>query len=339
MAKFRLYKLHFTSPFHINDQRSDDGTSQHIIHSDVLYAALISCLAKYGQPIPNDGELEFTVTSLFPYYQASSQSCPIYFLPIPLLNQFPDDVPKENIKALKKVKWVDATLYESILAGNQLLQGNMGDPSCIQGVYYSRQKIYEDNEGSSEFVHAEVVQRVKIEDRTGRSDAVPYYVERITFADEAGLYFLAQGDTAILENALNLLSVEGIGSDRNVGFGYFNFEASEMEIGIPENADHVISLSFFIPESEEQLNGMLDSEKVAYDFIRRSGWITTPPYNTLRKNAIYGFMPGSVFCNVHDCSIQCLGKIVDLSPNVGESTPNHPIWRNGKSIMLPIKCK
>lgn len=339
MAKFRLYKLHFTSPFHINDQRSDDGTSQHVIHSDVLYAALLSCLAKYGQPIPNDGELGFTVTSLFPYYQATSQSCPIYFLPIPLLNQFPDDLPKENIKVLKKVKWVDAALYEGILGGNQLLQGDLGDQSCIQGVYYSRQKIYKDNDGSSEFVHSEVVQRVKIADRTGRSNAEPYYVERITFADESGLYFLAQGDTTVLEKALHLLSVEGIGSDRNVGFGYFNFEACDMEIGIPEGTAYMVSLSFFIPESEEQLNGMLDSEKVAYDFTRRSGWITTPPYSTLRKNAIYGFMPGSVFRNVHECAVQCLGKIVNLSPNVGEDSPNHPIWRNGKSIMLPIKCE
>ena len=337
MAKFRLYKLHFTSPFHVNDQRSDDGTSQHVIHSDVLYAALMSCLAKFGQPIPNDGELRFTVTSLFPYYQATSNSSPVYFLPIPLLNQFPDDVPKENIKALKKVKWIDADLYEGILAGNRLLQGNMGDLSYIQGNYYSRQKIYEDHDGSSEFVHSEVVQRVKIADRTGRSDAKPYYVERITFADESGIYFLAQGDTTILEKALRLLSVEGIGSDRNIGFGYFDFEICDIEFGIPESAGHLVSLSFFIPESEEQLNGMLDSEKVAYDFTRRSGWITTPPYNTLRKNAIYGFLPGSVFRNIHDCKVQCLGRIVDLCPNVGENSPNHPIWRNGKSIMLPIK--
>lgn len=337
MAKFRLYKLHFTSPFHINDQRSDDGTSQHIIHSDVLYAAFISCLAKYGQPITKDGELGFTVTSLFPYYQATSQSRPVYFLPIPLLNQFPNDVPKENIKALKKVKWVDAALYESILAGNHLLQGDMGDLSYIQGVYYSQQRVYENVDGSSEFVHSEVVQRVKIADRTGWSDAEPYYVERITFADESGLFFLAQGDTTILEKALRLLSVEGIGSDRNVGFGYFVFETCDIEFGIPESADHMVSLSFFIPESEEQLNRMLDSEKVAYDFTRRSGWITTPPYNTLRKNAIYGFLPGSVFRNIHDCTVQCLGRIVDLCPNVGEDSPNHPIWRNGKSIMLPIK--
>lgn len=338
MAKFKLYKLHFTSPFHINDQRSEDGTSLNVIHSDVLYAALMSCLAKYGQTIPMDGELGFTITSLFPYYQATSQSCPIYFLPIPLQNQFPDDASKNGIKALKKVKWVDATLYEGILAGNKLLQGNMSDQSCIQGVYYSQQKLYEDVDGSSEFIHSEVVQRVKIADRTGRSDADPYYVERITFADESGLYFLAQGDTTILEKALKLLSVEGIGSDRNIGFGYFDFETCEMEIGIPESADHMVSLSFFIPESEEQLNRLLNSEKVAYDFTRRSGWITTPPFTTFRKNAIYGFMPGSVFSSVHVSAIQCYGKIVDLTPNIGEKTPNHPIWRNGKSIMLPIKC-
>lgn len=339
MVKFKLYKLHFTTPLHINDQRSEDGVSQHTIHSDMLYAALVSCMVKYGQSIPKDGELGFTVTSLFPYYQATPQNRPIYFLPIPLLNQFKADTPPAKIKTLKKIKWVDSALFEKLLAGYHLMNGEKDEQSCIQGAYYSQQKLYKDSNGTFEFVFSEVVQRAKIEDRTGRSDAIPYYVERITFADYSGFYFLAMGDTTLLDKALHLLSLEGIGSDRNVGLGYFDFEISDMELSIPENASHMLSLSFHIPETKEQLSMMLNSNEVAYDFVRRGGWITTPPYNTLRKNAIYGFLPGSIFRNNNNSIVQCMGKIVDLRPNIGETIPNHPIWRNGKSIMLPIKCE
>jgi hypothetical protein len=58
---------------------------------------------------------------------------------------------------------------------------------------------------------------------------------------------------------------------------------------------------------------------------------------TLRKNAIYGFLPGSVFTKEPDTDCSVIGKIVDLKPEVTEVEMAHPIWRNGKSIMLPIK--
>ena len=92
----------------------------------------------------------------------------------------------------------------------------------------------------------------------------------------------------------------------------------------------------FIPESKEQLKSLMDSEDVAYDFTRRGGWITTSPYTSLRKNAIYGFLPGSVFSLKDDETCSVIGKIADLKPEIGNLTPNHPIWRNGKAIMLPM---
>ena len=72
MATFKIYKLHFTAPLHISDQHDDLGNSQKIIQSDTLYAALMSCLAKNGEIMPEDGELGFTVSSLFPYFQKGS---------------------------------------------------------------------------------------------------------------------------------------------------------------------------------------------------------------------------------------------------------------------------
>ena len=69
MATFKIFKLHFTAPLHISDPHDDLGNSQKVIHSDTLYAALMSCLAKRGESLPEDGDLGFTVSSLFPYFQ------------------------------------------------------------------------------------------------------------------------------------------------------------------------------------------------------------------------------------------------------------------------------
>ena len=196
-----------------------------------------------------------------------------------------------------------------------------------------------DINGSKEFVRSEVSQRVTLKSRTGEEDALPYYVDKILFRHHAGFYFIAEGNTTLLEKALQLLSMEGIGTDRNVGYGFFEFTVDSLSIDLPLNANHQLSLSLLIPETEDQLTKLMNSEQVAYDFVRRGGWITTYPYMTLRKNAIYGFLPGSVFYKEEDEAATVIGKIVDLKPTAADVEIAHHVWRNGKAIMLPINLK
>ena len=61
MASFTVYKLHFTSPLHIGDNRLDYSISMKTIQSDTLYAAVTSCLAMQGIPIPEGGDLGCTM--------------------------------------------------------------------------------------------------------------------------------------------------------------------------------------------------------------------------------------------------------------------------------------
>ncbi len=339
MTTYKLYKLQFTAPLHIGNHHSDDSYSLRTIQSDTLYAALTSCLAKTGHEIPPDGDCGFTLSSMFPYYQASADCAPVYFLPMPLQGRLPElkDEELSKAKTVKRLQWVDSTLYNDILSGEDLFDAAHATLDHIQGTYLTHTTLPTNAEGTRDFVHSEVIQRVVLNSRTGEEDAVPYYVDRITFADKSGLYFLALGDTDMLDRALNILAVEGIGTDRNLGFGFFQFTTDSLTLQEPTDATHCMALSMLIPENFQQLQQLLLSDRVAYDFARRGGWITTQPYSTLRKNAIYAFMPGSVFCKVADAN--CLGKIVDLKPNIGDLTPDHPIWRNGKSIMLPIKLK
>lgn len=339
MATYKIFKLHFTAPLHISDQHDDLGNSQKIIQSDALYAALMSCLAKKGEDLPEDGELGFTVSSLFPYFQKDKESAPVYFLPIPMQSKQADLTDVTKAKTVKKVQWIDSTLYSSVLSGESLFDGTDSYIPYIQGNYLTKYELPEDINGSKEFVRSEVSQRVTLMSRTGEEDAKPFYVDKVLFRYDAGLYFIAEGDTSLLEKALNLLSVEGIGTDRNVGYGFFDYSADTLSIDLPKDANHQLSLSLFIPESKEQLEVLLNSERVAYDFARRGGWITTYPYMTLRKNAIYGFVPGSVFRKDEGKSATVIGKIVDLKPETVDVEILHHVWRNGKAIMLPIKLK
>jgi len=339
MATFKIYKLHFTAPLHISDQHEDLGNSQKVIQSDTLYAALMSCLAKNGEIMPEDGELGFTVSSLFPYFQKDKDSSPVYFLPIPMQSRQAELADVTKSKTVKKVQWIDSNLYSSVLSGESLFDGTDSYIPYIQGSYLTTYELPEDINGSKEFVRSEVSQRVTLVSRTGEEDAKPFYVDKVLFRYDAGLYFIAEGNTALLEKALHLLSMEGVGTDRNVGYGFFEYTADSLSIDLPENANHQLSLSLFIPESKEQLEMLLDSECVAYDFVRRGGWITTYPYMTLRKNAIYGFVPGSVFHKDEGKAATVIGKIVDLKPETVDVEITHHIWRNGKAIMLPIKLK
>ncbi len=339
MATYKIYKLCFTSPLHIADRHADSSSSLKTIHSDTLYAALMSCLAKTGTTIPDDGDLGFTVSSMFPYYQRGKDGKPVYFLPIPMRARMADLSDVSVAKKVKKIGWVDAELYAKVLSGESFFDGTDKYYSCIQESYLSETALPEDAEGSKEFVKSEVSQRVTLRSRTGEEDAEPYYVDKIIFRHDSGLYFLAEGDTGLLDKALRILAVEGIGTDRNVGFGFFDFSVDSLTLELPKGASHQVALSLFIPESKEQLSELLSSEKVAYDFARRGGWITTYPYTSLRKDVIHGFMPGSVFAIPQQQMDAMIGKMVNLKPKIGDLTPNHPIWRNGKSIMLPIKLK
>ena len=336
MATFKIYKLHFTAPLHISDQHEDLGSSQKVIQSDTLYAALLSCLAKQGESLPEDGDLGFTVSSLFPYFQKDKDSASVYFLPLPMQAKQADLADVTKAKKVKKVQWVDSTLYSSVLSGEPLFDGESKYIPNIRGNYLTTYELPEDINGSKEFMQSEVSQRVTLKSRTGDEDARPFYVDKILFRHHAGLYFIAEGDTTLLEKALHLLSMEGIGTDRNVGYGFFEYSADTLSIDLPDGANHQLSLSLFIPESKEQLEALMNSEQVAYDFVRRGGWITTYPYMTLRKNAIYGFSPGSVFHKDEEKATTVIGKIADLKPDM-EIT--HHVWRNGKAIMLPIIVK
>ncbi|MBQ8702269.1 MAG: type III-A CRISPR-associated RAMP protein Csm4 [Prevotella sp.] len=331
--QFAIYRLYFNAPLHINSSRADGRVSETTIQSDTFYAALTSCLISLGEDLGDTGgNLGFVISSLFPFFQEQNINGgkPIYFLPMPLQTTLPQLKDVSKAKDVKRVRWVAADLYATILDGTKIFD-NESMVDKIRGPFLTEAKL---PEGTKNFIKSQVVQRLVMKDRTGRGDVLPFYFDRITFQDQSGLYFMVEftdndaKSKERFERALALLSQEGIGSDRSVGYGHFSYKSDSLELFLPDKADHQLSLSVLIPADGDQLKGLLEGDRVAYSFVRRGGWITTEGERTLRKNPIYAFLPGSVFHSVGDSP----GTIVDLQP----TTMGHPVWRFGKAITLPI---
>lgn len=328
---FSICKLHFTTPLHLGDARDDYSVSLKSIASDTMYAALTACLSKIGKAIPPNGDLGFTISSLFPFYQKDAESEAVYFFPRPYkkLNLNVDDHPG-NAKNIKKIAWIDVDYFNKAINNEDFFL----DGTSLKKEYLTDKGI------DKEFIKSGVSPRVKVpRDYSIIKDAIPFYMDRVYFKDYSGLYFIVGGAVNLLSTALDVLQYEGIGTDRNVGNGQFIYDTDRIEIDLPNESQthYALSLSMFIPESKKQLSAMLAGEKVGYDFARRGGWITTPPFNTYRKNAIYAFTHGSVFSMKMESKVEIKGKIVDLSPDKEKVVDvGHCIWRNGKSFFVPV---
>ena len=70
---YTVYKLHFTAPFHIGDNRDDFGSSLKSLSSDSMYAALTATLVHLGRHIPESGSLGCVLSALFPFYQKDAE--------------------------------------------------------------------------------------------------------------------------------------------------------------------------------------------------------------------------------------------------------------------------
>ncbi len=324
MAKFKVFKLHFTS-LHLGDERADYDKSNLVYHSDSMYAAITSALAKVGAKIPEDGSFGFSISSLFPYYQKEKDSRPVYFLPRLLRT---DAFEPKNRKMVKKIAWLDLPSFKKHIHGENLFVGN--SHLCkMKGDYYT-EEIIEEN-----FITSRVNPRVTIS-RDGLEDTRPFYMDRLFFKEKSGLYFLATGHTEVIERALEVLKDEGIGTDRTIGNGFFDVEMDHIEMELPKS-DTISNLSMFIPESKEQLEGLFGTEHLAYQFEKRGGWITDSGLNTFRKNNIYMFDEGCLFGHRDKIDKEIvLGKVVNLKPTIEHVAIDHPIFRDGRALFIPV---
>lgn len=330
MMKLTAYRLYFTGPLHISDARSDYGSGETLIHSDGFYASLIASMAKLGETVSAD--LGCTISSLFPFTGELDNQEIIYFFPKPLLDlkSFTDF---GDIKKLKRVEWVDRSYFEELLSGK--IEKPI-DEATIKDSYLTERKI------DSGFIKRQIVPRVAVPRSADENDGDTniFYIEKTYFSKGSGLFFLHIGETNLLEKALNLLQYEGIGTDRNVGFGSFQYEKDEdLELQLPTSAQYSVSLSLFNPENCFDLSAALNNNNSAWDIVKRGGWMSTEGSIGIRKKSVYMMREGSIFYDP-DQALSTTGKVdIDLNPEATEgfTPPAHPVWRNGRALFLPIK--
>lgn len=356
----KLIKFHFRTPLHIGSVRQDYGISETMLHSDSIYSAIISAWATLGLDIPdlkNGKDLGFTISSLFPFYQKNKELNPIYFFPKPLGLIQPETY--ETHKQIKKIKYLDFESFKEVLKGNFQPKTNSKN---IEGDFYlsDKNKNEEDCEKKNkvknfdkDFMDSEVYARNRVprygevDENNNPVETRIYYIDRIFFKGDSGLFCVAQFENTDIENkvmgALRYLQDEGIGTDRHVGNGLFEIEANDFE-GFISESNYALNLSLFCPQDKSSLEKMLD-EKSQYEILKRGGWISTEPYLTYRKKSVYMFKEGSIF-NTQDLQgfenlkgLKVGGKTVDLKPENTPETVNHSVYRVGKSLFVPIKLE
>ncbi|MBM3435110.1 MAG: type III-A CRISPR-associated RAMP protein Csm4 [Bacteroidetes bacterium] len=335
---FHVFRLAFNAPLHISDTRLDYGISARIVHSDTLYAAIISALARTGKltkDVEKTGDMGCTISSLFPYTTANDQF--IYFFPRPFLPVKFVNFPIELNKKLKKVKWLDQDFFESVIRG-EIIQWKNDDEYQISGDFLSMHDLKD-----IPIINYQTVPRARIprSREENQGDTVIFYMERVFFTSGSGLYFLASGDLSLLENGLEILQHEGIGTDRNVGQGTFTVhKASTLELTLPKFTGYIATLGLLCPESA-QISTLIDGSEIGnciprWDLIQRGGWLTSESETGIRKKSVFMISEGSIL--KHDIDFP-LGVVnIDLKPDEIEGLipPTHPVWRCGRTLCVPV---
>jgi len=363
MIPKQLIKLHFQSPIHLSKGRGNQESSFEVLHSDTLKSAIYyNALILFGEENLLKGQGTqcsfmdaFRITSAFPFFKQQ------LFFPKPQIT-LPDIEGIESSKqrkAKKKIQFLNHQYFEALINGN--LAAIKTEHLVLNGSYINGLPELKQHSNSSllgkenntidiietPFMASKVQQKVMVP-RAEDVDSDTYYMDRIYFQKEAGLFFLIEYKAGIFEGieqtvqaALTLLGENGIGSDRNTGNGQFiaTFE-KELPFRIPANGDKQINLSLYCPNKQADVDKMMTKES-AFRLLKRGGFIASPTYIdhiTYRKKSIYMIAEGAVFPNV-----TLEGKMADLKPDPkafpkNEKPLEHAIWREGRAIFIPVKA-
>jgi CRISPR type III-A-associated RAMP protein Csm4 len=349
---FDIIKLTFEGPLHLSKGLSDYGTGHDILHSDTLKAALFAAGLQSGLDIESEENGRsfldaFVLSSAFPYYQDQ------YFLPKPncKMPAVKDANGGVQDKLSDKIRFIGKDVFEMLANRHLVNQDEHGEWKFDYTLSYDNDLWHDGKfaaKGISEkaakdpdfyIMVSDNIMRVAVP-RYGTEDPRPYYVERTYFSSEGGLYFFVQwlGDSREDEfnKALDTLSENGIGTDRNTGNGQFTWKKETIEINVPQNHSHRVLLSLYVPAKEAL--GQINLSDSRYSLSKRGGYISSPADEknmlSYRKNAVYMLNEGSLLATNGPMPE---GELLNLKPSGKDLLPlAHPIWRDGRAFSLPI---
>lgn len=336
--QYKIIRLeHFKGGLHLARGLTNSyDNSLKTLHSDTLKAAIFVCalqLAKENEVIDKSFLESFKISSAFPFYKETEKH--FYFFPKPELPRpfkFGNSTDLSD-KDKKKINFIGSSVFEKYIKNVsefEFSSEELNFPNLLNDKDYKS------------LIKSETYQHVAIT-RGDDNDSTPYYVDKIYFHSNSGLYFLVETDDKTFEkikSAVRLLADNGIGTDRNTGNGQFEVDFDTLTLDVPDDGNYDLSLSLYCPEKEE-IKQLDDS---FYGLTKRGGYISSPQNEenlSIRKRSIYMFTEGSVFPKMENDKTR-EGKIVDLKPNDEKLAEkniyiNHPIWRDGQPIFIPMK--
>lgn len=322
----RIYKLSFYSGLHVDGRGTGEPeTAEEFIRSDTLSAALVIA---WAQLYPEHGEALYKnppvrVSSAFPYISDT------LLFPVPAWRVWqPTD---ENIKKLKKVRWLSQNLFQNVLDGLEIDPSNIeilqGGIAVEKGERDKKQALHK-----APFWMIDERQRVAV-DRLGlATDGGLFFFALQFFNPDSGLWLAADvsdEDAPKMRSVLNFLGDTGIGADRNSGLGHF-YVKDEKAFQLPsgKGKNGWLTLSLFNPGEKDELQALIS--KTAYALISRSGWVSG---KSIGRAPAKAFAEGSFF------PARPLGRVVTVVSKDHISKYNlpisYPVYRDFRTIALP----
>lgn len=355
MAKMLRYILRPRGAFHFGERGIGVEETADLLHSDTLFAAIVSAWRLLGAPLTADNDLAL----LLPFHKGTPPFLISSALP------FAGDIPlfpRPHVllgaeKSLKQVLYVSAQAL-ALLARGVRLTRERAEQELIQGgavwvLPEERDRIVALLlAGEPDPERRKQLQAIFTRDPSRitlwwGSDVPPaphvvvdrlttepnlYYSGRLRFAHGCGLTFWAaihdESYRGLLEAALAFLQDEGLGGKRSSGHGQFDWAAREEALPAAEEPNSYLTLSLYHPRPDELAGNILGA--AWYRRIHRRGWIFSPEGRNLRRRGVWMLREGSVL------RARPLGTLIDLRPEHGFE---HPIWRYGYTLTLPVRLE
>ena len=338
MGTYTVYRLTFKTQLHLGRatgaaQIGSLGLekTETYIPADTLFSAICQTWATFydtasltdflNQYMAENGSLPITLTSAFPFAHD------IYLFPKPLIF-------KSTSKKSKRVQFISRSLFENIITGNQPTFDEKDEKNVITG-----EKVWVNSEEKDQLKNVmdeklsvwETTTRPRVSiDRLTEESSI-WHVETVQFNKCCGLWFAVNYDSdetkQKVETLLRVLGDNGIGGERNAGYGLFEWTTDTIDLPTAEDSTQFVTLSPICPKSSEQLEHLLKGD-IAYNLNPLTGWVGSHGTYKRRKQ-INMFAEGSVL-NLSDKPV---GRLVKLTP---EKHPHH-VYRYGYAWQVGIK--
>jgi len=311
-----LYKLKFLTPVHFGESNSAQSLveSKAVLCADTLFSALCHTALQMQDSGGPEQLYQMAKQGLLRLSDAFPWKNETLYLPRPFMEpSVRSALPADNMKLLKKLKYLPLDAYKSYIAG--LASGTPPDPAQL----------------SCSFGTADSAVKAALQDG---EDTLPYTIGLFRFFHDCGLYFIAglenDSDFALLSRLVSALGVGGIGGKTSSGYGSFDVtEAGTVKDqvllqGLSDvHADRQVSLTTSLP-CDDELEQAMDG--ASFQLVRRSGFVSSPALPRPRKKEEQVFLAsGSVF------GMRYCGDVWNVAP-----AGCHPVYRYGIPVFWGV---